>query len=137
MANSTNQMRTSPKSEGRQQIALNMFPLVDQSFQFQVYRCKASEGEEAPAKSVRRYSLPESDTAPDQEGWLKYWVSFEERDGHGAFVADSATNPHLTIAFLFHALIMVSFGASNSTTRLHFKQYHFWLDSIQFDTGTV
>jgi hypothetical protein len=108
MANSTNQMRTSPKSEGRQQIALNMFPLVDQSFQFQVYRCQASEGEEAPAKSVRRYSLPESDTAPDQEGWLKYWVSFEERDGHGAFVADSATNPHLTIAFLFHALIMAA-----------------------------
>lgn len=42
-----------------------------------------------------------------------------------------------TVRGSFDSSRKLSFGASNSTTRLHFKQYHFWLDSIQFDTGTV
>lgn len=96
----------STKPAGRQQIALNMFPLIDQGFPFEVFRRAADANEESPDEGVRKYSLPPTGTVQDTDDpWTKFWVSFEARDGFLPFKVDARTNPHLAMTYLFHVLV--------------------------------
>lgn len=98
--------RPTPKPANGQQIALNMFPLADQCFTFEVFRCAAEVDDAPPDEGIRRYSLPPSEVAPeDDASWPKFWVSFEERVGFTSFTLDARTNPHLSTAYLFHILV--------------------------------
>jgi hypothetical protein len=40
-----------------------------------------------------------------EEAWPKFWVTFDQRNGFSQFTANVATNPHLSVAYLFHALV--------------------------------
>jgi len=85
-------------------ILLNFIPIVEQDFEFKVYR-KENKGErkEQIGEDVYSNTLPLSpDNLNDRTG---YWIFFEEREGFEEFICLPYYNHKLTLHYLHYCLI--------------------------------
>lgn len=83
-------------------ISLNFFPLVNQEFEFTIYRKKVQNPQEQrPSDDCKRWNLPKT---LDQDIYEPYWSYYEEKQGFQEFVCNDITNNDLTKHYLFHLL---------------------------------
>jgi hypothetical protein len=82
-------------------IALNLLPLLNQQFTFQVYRQRVEANEPLPDGCDQR-RLPVS---PGLDEYQPYAVSFDDRAGFEPFNCEATTSYHLTAAFLLRLLL--------------------------------
>jgi hypothetical protein len=83
-------------------ISLNFFPLVNQEFEFTIYRKKVLNQQELrPSEDCKRWSLPDNS---NQEKYTSYWCYYKETEGFEEFSCNQSTNNDLTKDYLYHLL---------------------------------
>lgn len=114
-----------------QELVLNFFPLHDSNFSFPIYRRQFITGEKSenfPGCSKR--PLPSN---PNEEKYLDYWVSFDEKsqDGFSSFECNSNLNFHLTNEFLFR--LIVRSCENNKVSGFYLENDHFIDQRVYFE----
>jgi hypothetical protein len=83
-----------------QRIALNLFPLQQQDFSFQVFRTPCIQNDPQPDSECSRHTFREdSDSTAGP-----YWLCFSPKAGFSPFTCRSSDYPAITCRFLFHVL---------------------------------
>ena len=95
--------------QGEYNVALNFLPLVDQSFEFDIYRKFSVDDGGQDHRGLKQRQLPiiasaGGTIARREAEYRPYWVSYENRNGFEAFHCTPRTNNFLTLDYLYHLL---------------------------------
>ncbi len=82
------------------EIALNFLPLNNSQFSFDVFKRELLADEKKWDDNIRMYKLPKN----SNNGYDKFWVSFQEFEDSKKITIDTFTNVELTKWYLFYVL---------------------------------